>query len=210
MRMRLLTISAGATIAAVAMPGAAAWRAGNADVTKAAADVRVAGALAAVNEIDRAAVSDDHAAFAALLADDLAVNNPQNSVSVRGATKQRSIAGQISYSRYDRVIDYAGMRGDMVLLMGEEIVLPRTPGGTAVRPVHRRFSDLWKPDAGAWKLTARQATIIPRPWPWRSLPAQRSLLRNVDVENQLHLQHSSTSSGRKDPEPDTKTVLITP
>jgi hypothetical protein len=129
---------------------------------EAVADVRIAGALAAVNEIDRAAISNDHADFAALLAHDLAVNNPQNSVSVRGATKQRSATGQISYASYDRVIEYAGMRGDMVLLMGEEIVLPRTPGETATRPVHRRFSDLWKRDVGGWKLTARQATIIPR------------------------------------------------
>jgi ketosteroid isomerase-like protein len=151
------------TIAAAATPTAAAWKAGNADVTKAVSDVRIAEALAAVNEIDRAAINDDHAAFAALLADDLAVNNPQNSVSVRGATKQRSTAGQISYASYDRVIEYAGMRGEMVLLMGEEIVLPRTTGGTAARPVHRRFSDLWRRDARGWQLTARQATVIPRP-----------------------------------------------
>ena len=163
MGVRLLTEAAGLMMLAAATPATAEWRAGNADVTAAVADVRIAGALAAVNEIDRAAVNGDRAAFAGLLADDLAVNNPQNSVSVRGATLQRSTAGQISYASYDRVIEYAGRRGDMVLLMGEEIVLLRTPGGTAARPVHRRFTDLWKPVAGGWKLTARQATIITRP-----------------------------------------------
>jgi ketosteroid isomerase-like protein len=168
MGVRLRTAAAVLAIVATATPAAAAWRAGSADVSKAVADARVAGALAAVNEIDRAAVSDDHAAFAALLTDDLVVNNPQNSISVRGATKQRSTAGQISYVSYDRVIEYAGMRGDMVLLMGEEIVLPRTPSGTVARPVHRRFSDLWKREAGRWKLTARQATVIPSPGPGAS------------------------------------------
>lgn len=145
------------------MPAAASWKAGNPDVAIAARNDRIAGALAAVNEIDRAAISDDHAAFAALLADDLAVNNPQNGVSVRGATGQRSAAGQISYSRYDRVIEYAGLRGNMVLLMGEEIVRPKTPGGTSAREVRRRFTDLWVPVDGGWKLTARQATLITRP-----------------------------------------------
>ncbi|MGC4054280.1 MAG: nuclear transport factor 2 family protein [Paludibaculum sp.] len=108
-----------------------------------------------------AAMGDDPAKFAALLADDLAVNNPQNGVSVRNATAQRSFAGKISYSRYDRTIEYAGLRGDMVLLMGEEIVVPKDPPGKA-HEMHRRFTDLWKQVNGQWKLTARQATIIDR------------------------------------------------
>jgi ketosteroid isomerase-like protein len=144
----------------LASPAMSAWKAGTPDVAAAAKDDHVAAALAAVTRIDQAAVDDDHAAFAALLADDLAVNNPQNTVSVRGATGQRSAAGQISYSRYDRVIDYAGRRGDMVLLMGEEIVVPKGP---SEREMHRRFTDLWKPVGQGWKLTARQATIITRP-----------------------------------------------
>ena len=44
-------------------PAAAAWTAGNADVAAAAGDPRISGALAAVDEIDQAAVSDDHAAL---------------------------------------------------------------------------------------------------------------------------------------------------
>ena len=149
-----------ATCGLSAAPAAAAWRAGDADVAAEARDPRIAGALAAVDAIDRAAVSDDHAAFAALLADDLAVNNPQNGVSVRGATAVRSAAGQISYARYDRTVEYAGLRGGMVVLMGEEVVLPRGPGA---REVHRRFTDIWAPVGDSWKLTVRQATIISRP-----------------------------------------------
>jgi ketosteroid isomerase-like protein len=144
-------------------PARAAWKPGNPDVAAAIRDDRIAGALAAVDAIDRAAVNDDHAAFAALLADDLAVNNPQNGVSVKGATGQRNAAGRISYTRYDRVIDYAALRGDMVLLMGEEIVLPKEPTATSAQVVHRRFTDLWALADGRWKLTARQATIIVRP-----------------------------------------------
>lgn len=59
-------------------PATATWKAGNADVAAAARDDRIAGALAVVDEIDRAAIDDDRAAFAGFLADDLAVNNPQN------------------------------------------------------------------------------------------------------------------------------------
>lgn len=142
----------------------ASWKAGNPDAAAAAArDERIAGALAALNSIDDAAINGDHLAFADLLADDLAVNNPQNGVSVRGATAKRGAGGQISYSRYDRIIDYAGIRGDMVVLMGEEIVLPKGQDATSAGKAHRRFTDLWKPVGEGWKLTARQATIITRP-----------------------------------------------
>jgi hypothetical protein len=140
-------------------PATAAWKAGSSDVEIAARHERIAGALAAVDAIDRAAVSGDQALFMALLGDDLAVNNPQNGVSVRGQTAQRSASGQISYARYDRIIEHASLRGDMVLLMGEEIVVPQ---GSATE-TRRRFTDLWKPVDGSWKLTARQATIITRP-----------------------------------------------
>jgi hypothetical protein len=144
-------------------PAMADWRAATPAVQDATTDPRIAGALSAVDAIDKAAMSDDPSAFAAFLAGDLAVNNPQNGVSVRGATAQRSAAGKISYSRYDRVIEYAGLRGDMVLLMGEEIVLPKGSETERPREMHRRFTDLWKLEGGRWKLSARQATIIERP-----------------------------------------------
>ena len=145
----------------VSAPAWADWKAASPDVEAAAKEARVAGALAAMAGIDKAAMGDDPAAFAAFLADDLAVNNPQNGVSVRGATAQRSAAGRIAYSRYDRSIEYAGLRGDLVLLMGEEVVVAR--GEPSTNEVHRRFTDLWRSVDGKWKLTARQATIIVRP-----------------------------------------------
>ena len=88
------------------------------------------------------------------------VNNPQNSVSIRGATGQRNTSGLISYSRYVRSIEYAGMLGEMVLLMGDERVVPKGESPMAGREVRRRFTDVWKMEGGHWVLTARQATIV--------------------------------------------------
>lgn len=138
----------------------AKWKASGPVVEAAASDPRIAAVLDAVDRLDASVVDDDHAAFAALMADDLAVNNPQNGVSVRGATTTRNAGGKISYSRYDRTIEYAGLRGGMVVLMGEELVVPKPPNPMAGQPVRRRFTDLWKNEDGNWKLTARQATII--------------------------------------------------
>ena len=157
-----------------AAPARAQWRPADAAVALAARDPRVAAALRAVNAIDSALVADDRAGFARALAADLAVNNPQNGVSVRGATAQRAAAGQIRYRRYERTVEYAGVRGAMVVLMGEERVVPRD-GVSAGREVRRRFTDLWQPaggpegrsdggsEGGRWVLTARQATVVEAP-----------------------------------------------
>ena len=138
----------------------AEWKAANSDVATAAKEPKIASVLEAVNVIDAALIKDDHAAFAALLAKDLVVNNPQNSISIRGATGQRNTSGLISYSSYVRSVEYAGMLGEMVLLMGDERVVPKGDSQMAGKEVRRRFTDVWKMEGGHWVLTARQATIV--------------------------------------------------
>lgn len=139
---------------------AAEWKAANNQVATAAKDVEIAAVLEAVNRIDNALIADDRAAFASLLAPDLVVNNPQNGISIPGATAHRDAAGLISYSRYARSIEYAGKLGDMVLLMGDEMVVPKGSAPMAGKEVRRRFTDVWKIASGHWVLVARQATIV--------------------------------------------------
>jgi hypothetical protein len=136
------------------------WKAANPEAAAAAKDPKIASALEAVNAIDASLIKDDHAAFAALLAKDLVVNNPQNGISIRGATGRRGTSGLISYSSYVRSIEYAGMLGDMVLLMGDERVVPKGDSPMTGKEVRRRFTDVWKMEGGHWVLTARQATIV--------------------------------------------------
>jgi ketosteroid isomerase-like protein len=138
----------------------AEWKAANEQVAAAAKEPGIASVLEAVNAMDAALVKDDHARFSALLAKDLVVNNPQNGISISGATGRRNTAGLISYSSYVRSIEYAGMRGEMVLLMGDERVVPKGDSPMAGKDVRRRFTDLWKMEDGRWVLTARQSTIV--------------------------------------------------
>jgi len=81
--------------------------AANSEVATAAKNRRSLSVLEAVNVIDTALIKDDHAAFAALLAKDLVVNNPQNSISIRGR-RGKNTSGLISYSSYVRSVEYAG------------------------------------------------------------------------------------------------------
>jgi len=138
----------------------AEWRAANQQVSAAAKDSEIAAVLEAVNRIDNALIVDDPPAFASLLAPDLVVNNPQNGISIPGATARRDAAGLITYSKYERSIEYAGKLGDMVMLMGDERVIPKGSAPMAGKEVRRRFTDIWKMVSGHWVLAARQATII--------------------------------------------------
>lgn len=138
----------------------AQWKAASPEVAAAVKDPRIAAVLETINVMDAALIKDDHAAFAARLAKDLVVNNPQNGISIRGATGNRNTAGLISYSSYKRSIEYAGLRGDLVLLMGDEKVVPKGDTPLAGKEMRRRFTDLWKQEGGHWVLTARQATIV--------------------------------------------------
>ena len=141
-------------------PAAAEWTAATPAVAAAAKDPSIAAVLRTVDALDRAVVTDDHAAFDAAMAGDLIVNNPQNRMSPRATTVESNRAGRISYTRYDRIIEHASVRGGAVLLMGEERVSPKPPNPLAGKAVVRRFTDLWKQENGRWRLTARQATIV--------------------------------------------------
>ncbi len=143
---------------ALASPSQAEWKAANDAVAQAARDPLIAGALAEAARLDAALIDDDHAAFADGLAADLVVNNPQNAISMPGDTARLNAEGRIRYDRYLRTIEYAGRRGDLVILMGEERVTRKgaSPGEVEVR----RFTDIWRQDDGKWRLTARQATKV--------------------------------------------------
>lgn len=144
----------------MAAPLSAEWIAANAEVREAVKDPRISAALAAVNRIDAALIADDRAVFAETMAPELAVNNPGNIVTRREATVRRNRDGHIRYTRYQRTIEHASRRGDMVLLMGEERVVPMPSNPLAGREVRRRFTDLWREEGGRWMVSARQATVI--------------------------------------------------
>ncbi|MBL8550264.1 MAG: nuclear transport factor 2 family protein [Hyphomonadaceae bacterium] len=153
-------LAAAAAFVLSAPPASAEWRAANEAVAAALREPRIAAVMAEGTRVDAAVVSGDAKVFEEALASDLAVNNPQNTVSTREMTARLNAQGFIAYSSYHRTIEYAGLRGDLVVIMGEERVVPRGSNPNAGREVVRRFIDLWKEEGGRWRLTARQASIV--------------------------------------------------
>jgi hypothetical protein len=96
-----------------------------------------------------------------MLAANAVINAPINRVVSRDNVLERARGGQIAYEpNAHRNIEFAGVRGDHVIIMGEEVVHPTedTPHRGSV--VRRRFTDIWGEEQGSWKLQARQSTIV--------------------------------------------------
>lgn len=136
------------------------WKAANSEVQAAVLDEKIAAVMRAIEKVDAALIADEYTVFAAALAPELVVNNPVNIVASRAVVAQLNADGKISYSQYERLIEHASLRGDMVLLMGEEIVVPKGQNPLAGQTVRRRFTELWRPEGAAWLLSARQATVV--------------------------------------------------
>ena len=102
----------------------------------------------------------DIAGVEALMAPDILVHAPINKVVDRKNIIGRLKASQISYeSAAEEVTDFVGVRGDMVVIMGEEVLRPNKDAPHAGKTINRRSTEVWKPFDGVWKLWIRQATI---------------------------------------------------
>jgi ketosteroid isomerase-like protein len=129
------------------------------EVAEATKDPAIAAVLAARRAGVAAALTHDSDAWTAGLAADLVVNTPGNAVARREGVLRFFEAGRISYDSADSIIEFAEARGNLVVLMGEEVVTPRDATPHSGQTVHRRFTDVWrKDDDGVWRLTIRQAT----------------------------------------------------
>ena len=121
-------------------------------------DPRIVAALDAQIRLGVAMAGRDISGTEALMAPDLVVNSPINRVADRSNVLARLRAGEISYEKSERRIEFAGVRGDSVVIMGEETVQPNANAPHAGKIAHRRFTDVWKRIDGSWRLAIRQAT----------------------------------------------------
>ncbi|MBL8548834.1 MAG: nuclear transport factor 2 family protein [Hyphomonadaceae bacterium] len=103
----------------------------------------------------------DVAALEAIFAPDVLVNAPVDRVVDRVEVLGRVHARQSRFEGEDVThLEVAAVRGDLVVLMGEEVVQPTGANPHAGRIVRRRFTDVWRMSDGAWRLIARQATNV--------------------------------------------------
>jgi ketosteroid isomerase-like protein len=158
--MRILTYTILSTLLLPVSPALASWRASNAEVAAAARAPRIAGALAAADQMDRAILARDAKAFSAVFTNDAVVNNPYNRIARKADAERNLATGLIDYASLERRIEYAAERGDHdVVLMGEEVLTPVRKAKFAGEQIRRRTTEVWTDASGEWKLAIRQATI---------------------------------------------------
>jgi hypothetical protein len=88
-------------------------------------------------------------------------NTPGNAV-VKGEQMRRAFAsGSVSYAAVEMKLDYAGSHGpDVVVLMGEEVVVPGPTARDAGKRIHRRFTDIFRKENGEWRHDVRHSNVI--------------------------------------------------
>jgi ketosteroid isomerase-like protein len=92
-------------------------------------------------------------------AKDCLVHGSSNRISDCAEVVESFRSGQLRFRSYERNIERTLVSGDVVVLMGEELVVPaEAPAGAA--PVHRRITSAWRKIDGRWQQFARQSTVV--------------------------------------------------
>lgn len=88
-------------------------------------------------------------------------NTPGNAI-VSGEQMLANFArGSVSYASVEQKLEYAGSHGpDIVVLMGEEIVVPKPGSANAGKRIHRRFTDVFRKENGEWRHDLRHANVV--------------------------------------------------
>ena len=114
-----------------------------------------------------AALNRDGAALERLWSEQFILNAPNNQVVVgkRAVVDTFVRAGIINFSTFERQIEFIRADGAFVIIMGLETVQPLSDapsaGLVAGQAIKRRFTNVWKNEAGTWRLFVRHANVIP-------------------------------------------------
>jgi ketosteroid isomerase-like protein len=124
-------------------------------------DPRIRAVLEAIQRAVDAVQRADWTAVEASFAPDAVVNSPTNRVVALADIMARFRSGQIAAEpgSADTQAEFVGVRGDSVVVMGEETFRPGPNAPNAGKVIRRRTTNIWKQYGGHWKLAIRQATV---------------------------------------------------
>jgi ketosteroid isomerase-like protein len=109
-----------------------------------------------------AALKRDVPALERLWSDHFTVNAPNNQVVVgkRAVLETFVHRGIVNFSSFERTIQFIHVDGDFAIIMGAETVRPIGDAPMSGQTVQRRFTNIWRKEAGTWRLYARHANVI--------------------------------------------------
>ncbi len=108
----------------------------------------------------RAIVERDSASLRTLWDKDYVVNAPDGRIVRATPDPLDRPVMQRARTTFTRDVEQVLIKGDVAFSMGRETVVPAGNSPSAGQVVHRRFTNIWIRQAGAWKLSARHANVI--------------------------------------------------
>ena len=124
--------------------------------------VRDEARIRSLEEQERTAVlKQDLAALERIWSESYMVNAPMNVIAPnRAVVLDIFRQGLAHYASFDRKIEEIRFDGDLAIVMGAETVQPIGKAPLAGQTVQRRFTHIWKKEAGDWRLIARHANNV--------------------------------------------------
>jgi len=95
-----------------------------------------------------------------LMSSKIVVQNPENAIVGFRQIISRVKTGKINYASFERSIEKITFIGNTSIVMGKEALVPQGSSQNAGKTITRRFTNIWMKEKDAWKLVARQATIV--------------------------------------------------
>lgn len=97
-----------------------------------------------------------------LLPDDHTVNHPTNRIVQEKADLLKLIGeGVIRYTRFERRPEQFLFYKDLVVVMGDETVVPAPGAPNESKVLRRRYTNAWMRQDGKWRLAFRHANNVP-------------------------------------------------
>ena len=108
-----------------------------------------------------AILKGDKAALQELLPDDHTVNHPTNRI-VQEKTELLKLIddGMIRYARFERRPEEFLFYRDLVVVMGDETVVPAPGAPNEGKVLRRRYTNAWMQQDGKWRLAFRHANNV--------------------------------------------------
>lgn len=113
--------------------------------------------FAAEGKACAAFLAADQAGLEMLWAPGFVVNSPIGKVLPRAGVLGALRSGMIRHLSYDAHVESMSRFGDVVVVMGADVVTDPPQG----RTTRRRFTNVWQLDAGRWLSIARHANAVP-------------------------------------------------
>ena len=108
----------------------------------------------------KAILESDTLTLNKIWAEDVRVNNPSNTIVNKLQVFERIKNTFIKYSLYTRAQEYFGVYDNVVVVMGNEAVVPSGNNPDKGKTLRRRYTSVYKKFDENWKLIARHANII--------------------------------------------------